>query len=110
AEAGKEPLYKHIAELYKKAGGKNQLSLPVPMVNVLNGGAHASGGVDIQEVMLMPTGAKDFHQAMEMIADVFHSLKKLLKNSNQPTTVGDEGGFAPNLSSNEQALGLLVEA
>ncbi|MEX2014693.1 MAG: phosphopyruvate hydratase [Candidatus Saccharimonadales bacterium] len=110
AEAGSEPLYKHIAKLYKKAGGKQGLSLPVPMVNVLNGGAHASGGVDIQEVMLIPVGAKNFNQAMEIIADVFHSLKKQLKKMKQPTTVGDEGGFAPNLNSNEEALGLLVEA
>ncbi|HEX5798315.1 MAG TPA: phosphopyruvate hydratase [Candidatus Saccharimonadales bacterium] len=110
AEAGKEPFFKHIAKLYKKAGGKRDAILPVPMVNVLNGGAHASGGVDIQEVMLMPASAKDFNQAMEIIADVFHSLKKQLKDMKQPTTVGDEGGFAPNLNSNEEALGLLVEA
>lgn len=110
AEAGSRPLYEHIAKLYKKAGGKQDLSLPLPMVNVLNGGAHASGGVDIQEVMLMPVGAKDFNEAMEMIADVFHSLKKQLKISNQPTTVGDEGGFAPNLNNNEEALGLLEDS
>lgn len=110
AEAGSEPLYKHIAGLYRKAGGKNDLSLPVPMVNVLNGGAHASGGVDIQEVMLMPVSAKDFNQVMEMIADVFHSLKKQLISYGQPTTVGDEGGFAPALNNNAEALGLLVEA
>ena len=110
AQAGNRPLYEHIAALYKKAGGSNGLSLPLPMVNVLNGGAHASGGVDIQEVMLMPVGAKDFDQAMEIIADVFHSLKKILKDSSQPTTVGDEGGFAPGLKSNEEALELLVKA
>ena len=110
AQAGNEPFYKHIARLYKKAGGKQNLSLPVPMVNVLNGGAHASGGVDIQEVMLVPVGAKDFNVAMEMIADVFHALKKILKDKNQPTTVGDEGGFAPNLNSNEEALELLMQA
>jgi enolase len=110
ARAGNEPLYIHISKLYKKAGGKKDLSLPVPMVNVLNGGAHASGGVDIQEVMLMPVGAKNFDDAMEMITDVFHSLKKQLKYSGQPTTVGDEGGFAPNLKSNEEALGLLVDS
>ncbi len=110
AAAGSEPLYKYLARLYKKAGGQEDINLPIPMVNVLNGGAHASGGVDIQEVMLMPVGANDFDQAMEMIADVFHSLKHLLKDENQPTTVGDEGGFAPNLKSNEEALGLLVQA
>lgn len=110
AAAGDKPLYKHISKLYKKAGGKQDLSLPVPMVNVLNGGAHASGGVDIQEVMLMPVGAKNFNDAMEMIADVFHSLKSQLKALGQPTTVGDEGGFAPNLNSNEEALELLVDS
>lgn len=110
AQTGNRPLYEHIAALYKKAGGSNDLSLPLPMVNVLNGGAHASGGVDIQEVMLVPVGAKDFDMAMEIIADVFHSLKKILKDSKQPTTVGDEGGFAPGLKSNEEALELLVKA
>lgn len=110
AEAGRSPLYEYIAELYKKAGGDRDISLPLPMVNVLNGGAHASGGLDIQEVMLMPVGAKNFDEAMEMIADVFHSLKQLLKESGQPTTVGDEGGFAPNLNSNEEALELLVNS
>jgi enolase len=110
AEAGNEPLYRHIAKLYKKAGGNQDLSLPLPMVNVLNGGAHASGGVDIQEVMLVPVGAKNFTEAMEIIADAFHALKKQLKDTKQPTTVGDEGGFAPRLNSNEEALELLVES
>lgn len=110
AQAGRSPFYKYISELYRKAGGDRDISLPLPMVNVLNGGAHASGGVDIQEVMLMPVGAKNFDEAMEMIADVFHSLKQLLKESGQPTTVGDEGGFAPNLNSNEEALELLVDS
>ena len=110
AEAGRSPFYEYIAKLYKKAGGDNDISLPLPMVNVLNGGAHASGGVDIQEVMLMPVGAKNFDEAMEMTADVFHSLKRVLKESGQPTTVGDEGGFAPNLNSNEEALELLVNS
>lgn len=110
AAAGSQPLYRHIASLYKRAGGKKDISLPMPMVNVLNGGAHASGGVDIQEVMLMPVGAKDFAEAMEIIADVFHSLKSVLAASGQPTTVGDEGGFAPKLDSNEAALELLVKA
>ncbi|MBW3568850.1 phosphopyruvate hydratase [Candidatus Parcubacteria bacterium] len=110
AAAQGQPLYRHISSLYKKAGGKKDLSLPMPMVNVLNGGAHASGGVDVQEVMLVPVGAKDFDQAIEIIADVFYSLKKSLSNLGQPTTVGDEGGFAPKLESNEAALELLVEA
>lgn len=110
AASGQKPLYAHIAKLYKKAGGTKDLSLPMPMVNVLNGGAHASGGVDIQEVMLIPVGAKNFSQAMEIIADVFHCLKQILAASGQPTTVGDEGGFAPLLGSNQAALELLAEA
>lgn len=104
------PLYEHIAYLYQKMGGTHNLSLPLPMVNVLNGGAHASGGVDVQEIMLIPVGAQTFSQAMEMVADVFHSLKKILASKGYATTVGDEGGFAPSVSSNKEAMQLLVEA
>lgn len=104
------PLYEHIAYLYQKMGGTHNLSLPLPMVNVLNGGAHASGGVDVQEIMLIPVGAQTFSQAMEMVADVFHSLKKILASKGYATTVGDEGGFAPGVSSNKEAMQLLVEA
>lgn len=104
------PLYEHIASLYKNMGGTHELSLPLPMVNVLNGGAHASSGVDVQEIMLIPVGATSFDQAMEMIADVFHSLKKLLAQKGYATTVGDEGGFAPAVSSNKEAMQLLVDA
>ena len=110
AASGSEPFYKRIAKIYKQAGGKKGLSLPMPMVNVLNGGAHASGGVDIQEVMLMPIGAKNLSRAMQMTAEVFYALKNRLKKAGQPTTVGDEGGFAPNLPGNEAALELLVES
>lgn len=104
------PLYEHMAALYKNMGGTRELSLPLPMVNVLNGGAHASSGVDVQEIMLIPVGATSFDQAMEMIADVFHTLKKLLASKGYATTVGDEGGFAPAVSSNKEAMQLLVEA
>ena len=104
------PLYQHMATLYKAMGGTRDLSLPLPMVNVLNGGAHASSGVDVQEIMLIPVGAQSFDQAMEMIADVFHSLKKLLASKGYATTVGDEGGFAPAVSSNKEAMQLLVDA
>jgi enolase len=108
--AATSPLYEHIATLYKTMGGIRELSLPLPMVNVLNGGAHASSGVDVQEIMLIPVGAESFDQAMEMIADVFHSLKKLLASKGYATTVGDEGGFAPAVSSNKEAMQLLVDA
>ena len=103
-------LYEHLATLYKSMDGTRDLSLPLPMVNVLNGGAHASSGVDVQEIMLLPVGAQSFDQAMEMIADVFHSLKKVLATKGYATTVGDEGGFAPAVSSNKEAMQLLVEA
>lgn len=108
--AASGPLYEHMATLYKTMGGTRGLSLPLPMVNVLNGGAHASSGVDVQEIMLIPVGAQSFDQAMEMIADVFHSLKKLLASKGYATTVGDEGGFAPAVSSNKEAMQLLVDA
>ncbi|CEK11685.1 phosphopyruvate hydratase [Legionella hackeliae] len=86
------------------------MSMPVPMMNVLNGGAHADNNVDIQEFMLMPIGAPDFPTALQMGVEIFHVLKAVLKNLNLNTAVGDEGGFAPNLQSNQQALDLLVEA
>lgn len=104
------PLYEHIGTLYNNMGGTRVFSLPLPMVNVLNGGAHASSGVDVQEIMLLPVGATSFDQAMEMVADVFHSLKKLLASKGYATTVGDEGGFAPAVSSNKEAMQLLVDA
>ncbi len=104
------PLYEHIGTLYNNMGGTRTFSLPLPMVNVLNGGAHASSGVDVQEIMLLPVGATSFDQAMEMVADVFHSLKKLLASKGYATTVGDEGGFAPAVSSNKEAMQLLVDA
>lgn len=96
--------------LYQYIGGTNAQELPVPMMNILNGGAHADNNVDIQEFMIMPVGAKSFKEALRMGAEVFHSLKKVLGGRNLNTAVGDEGGFAPNLSSNEEAIEVIIEA
>lgn len=96
--------------LFQYIGGVNAKTLPVPMMNILNGGQHADNNVDIQEFMIMPVGAKNFHDALRMGAEVFHSLKAVLKEKNLNTAVGDEGGFAPNLSSNEEAIRVIVEA
>ncbi|WP_313232194.1 phosphopyruvate hydratase [Tissierella praeacuta] len=96
--------------LYQYVGGVNSKTLPVPMMNILNGGEHADNNVDIQEFMVMPVGAKNFKEALRMGAEIFHSLKSVLKSKGLNTAVGDEGGFAPNLSSNEEALKTIVEA
>lgn len=96
--------------LYKYIGGVNSKVLPVPMMNILNGGEHADNNVDIQEFMIMPVGAANFREALRMGAEVFHSLKGELKSKGLSTSVGDEGGFAPNLSSNEEALATIVKA
>ncbi len=96
--------------LYQYLGGVNGKILPVPMMNILNGGQHADNNVDIQEFMIMPVGACCFKEALRMGAEVFHSLKSVLKSKGLSTSVGDEGGFAPNLSSNEEALATIVEA
>lgn len=96
--------------LYQYIGGVNAKTLPVPMMNILNGGEHADNNVDIQEFMVMPVGAKDFKEALRMGAEIFHNLKAVLKGKGLNTAVGDEGGFAPNLSSNEEALATIVEA
>lgn len=96
--------------LYKYIGGMNAKELPVPMLNIINGGEHADNNVDIQEFMIMPCGAPSFREALRMSAEVFHTLKKLLNSKGLSTAVGDEGGFAPNLSSNEEALKVIVEA
>jgi len=84
--------------------------LPVPMMNIMNGGQHADSGLDIQEFMIMPIGAKSFHEALRMGAEIFHTLKKILKDNGLGTAVGDEGGFAPNLPNNEAALGMILDA
>lgn len=96
--------------LYKYVGGCNARVLPAPMMNILNGGQHADNTVDIQEFMVMPVGASSFKEALRMGAEVFHHLKAVLKAEGYQTSVGDEGGFAPNLASNEEALKVIVEA
>ena len=96
--------------LYQYLGGVNAKMLPVPMMNILNGGEHADNNVDIQEWMVMPVGAKSFREALRMGAEIYHNLKNVLKDRNLATAVGDEGGFAPNLGSNEEALQVIVEA
>ena len=96
--------------LYRYLGGAAGMQLPVPLMNVINGGAHANNSVDIQEFMLVPLGAPSFREALRYGAEVFHALKKLVDSKGMSTTVGDEGGFAPNLPSNEAALQLLMEA
>ncbi|PIU17393.1 MAG: phosphopyruvate hydratase [Gallionellales bacterium CG08_land_8_20_14_0_20_59_87] len=96
--------------LYRYFGGAARMEMPVPMMNVINGGAHATGGADMQEFMIVPVGSSSFREALRCAAEVFHSLKAVLHKRGLPTTVGDEGGFAPALGSNEAALKVIVEA
>ncbi len=96
--------------LFRYIGGANAYELPVPMMNILNGGKHADNNVDIQEFMIMPTGAKSFRKALRMCAEVYQTLKSVIKSKGMSTGVGDEGGFAPDLASNEEALKLIIEA
>lgn len=96
--------------LYRFIGGINADTLPVPMMNILNGGAHAANNIDIQEFMIMPIGAPSFKEGLRWCTEVFHTLAKLLKSKGLSTAVGDEGGFAPNLSSDEEAIELILEA
>jgi len=96
--------------LYRYIGGINARTLPVPMMNVINGGAHAANNLDIQEFMIVPFGAKSISQAVQMGAETFHALKKILSKKGLSTSVGDEGGFAPNLGSNEEALAYIIDA
>ncbi|SHO52419.1 phosphopyruvate hydratase [Desulfopila aestuarii] len=103
----KIPLYQHISELN---GTPGIYLMPVPMMNIINGGEHADNNVDIQEFMIQPVGANNFREALRMGAEVFHNLKKVLSGRGLSTAVGDEGGFAPNLSSNEEALAVIVQA
>ena len=98
-----QPLFRYI-------GGSNAKELPLPMMNILNGGSHADNNVDIQEFMVMPTGASSFAEALRMGAEIFHSLKAVLQSRNCNTAVGDEGGFAPDLGSNEEAISVIIEA
>src|SRR3990172_8629346 len=95
--------------LYRYFGGSGAMKMPVPMMNVINGGAHANNSLDIQEFMIVPVGMQSFREALRCGAEVFHALKKLLEDKGVPTTVGDEGGFAPNLGSNEEAIKLRSE-
>ena len=97
-------------ELYRYVGGSNAYTLPVPMMNILNGGAHADNKIDFQEFMIMPVGAKTFSEGLRMGAEVFHNLKSVLKNKGYSTNVGDEGGFAPDLGSNEEAIEVVLQA
>jgi enolase len=96
--------------LYRYLGGVSAFLLPVPLMNVLNGGEHADNNLDIQEFMIVPAGAQNFREALRMGAETFHTLKKVLKSKGLSTSVGDEGGFAPNLRSNEEAMEMLVQA
>ncbi|PCK08935.1 MAG: phosphopyruvate hydratase [Alteromonadaceae bacterium] len=107
AQDKKIPLYQHIADLNGTSG---KYTMPVPMMNIINGGEHADNNVDIQEFMIQPVSAPNFTEALRMGAEVFHSLKKVLSNRGLNTAVGDEGGFAPNLPSNEAALEAIAEA
>jgi len=96
--------------LFRYIGGVNAKVLPIPMMNILNGGSHADNSIDFQEFMIMPVGAENFSQAIKMGAEVFHHLKAVLKKAGYSTNVGDEGGFAPNLKSNEEAVKVILEA
>jgi enolase len=96
--------------LYRYLGGSNANTLPVPMMNIINGGAHADNNVDFQEFMIVPVGADSFREALRMGAEIFHTLKSVLKKKGYATSVGDEGGFAPNLKSNEEAIETILEA
>lgn len=97
-------------DLFRYIGGVNANTLPVPMMNILNGGSHADNKIDIQEFMIMPVGASSFSEALRMGAEIFHNLKIVLKGNGHSTNVGDEGGFAPNLGSNEEAIEVVLEA
>jgi enolase len=103
AEEARSPLYRYV-------GGVNANLLPIPMMNILNGGAHADNGIDFQEFMVMPVGAQSFAEALQMGTEVFHHLKAVLKKNKLSTNVGDEGGFAPNLKNNEDAIKLVIQA
>jgi enolase len=103
ADCAGQPLYRYV-------GGVNAHTLPVPMMNILNGGSHADNKIDIQEFMVMPVGAETFSDGLRMGTEVFHSLKKVLQKRGHSTNVGDEGGFAPNLGSNQEAIEVVIEA
>ena len=111
AKANNIPLHQHFSNIYSDiTGAKAVPSMPMPMFNILNGGEHADNNLDIQEFMIIPSGAETFNQAMQWGSEIYHSLKKILHSKEYSTAVGDEGGFAPNLESNEQALKLIIDA
>ena len=111
AKNKKVNLYEHFSSIYSDITGKtNKYSIPMPMFNILNGGEHADNNVDIQEFMIVPCGAVDFSQVMKWSMEIYHNLKEILLSKNYSTAVGDEGGFAPNLKSNEEAIELVIES
>src|SRR3954468_4306358 len=110
AQTARVPLYTHLAQLYLKKADAAGSVLPVPMMNILNGGAHADSSVDFQEFMVMPLGAASFAEAVRTGAEIFHTLRGILKKKGHSTGVGDEGGFAPSLSSNREAVEVVLEA
>ena len=111
AKANKIPLYEHFSRVYKDITSDSAThSMPLPMFNILNGGEHADNNIDIQEFMIIPSGAKNFTEVMQWATEIYHNLKKILQKNNHSTSVGDEGGFAPNLESNKEALKLIVDA
>ena len=103
ADESGQPLYRYL-------GGVNARTLPIPLMNILNGGSHADNSIDFQEFMIMPVKAESFSQALRMGVEVFHHLKSVLKSKGYSTNVGDEGGFAPNIKSNEEAIETVIEA
>ena len=110
AAASGRPLYEHLAHLAERVPADGRYVLPVPMMNILNGGAHADSSVDLQEFMVMPVGLPSFSEALRAGTEIFHALRGILKKAGHSTGVGDEGGFAPNLKSNREALDVVVEA
>jgi enolase len=106
----RRPLYEHVARLSGRPPGEGTFVLPAPMMNILNGGAHADSSVDLQEFMVMPLGLPSFSEALRAGTEIFHALRAILKKAGHSTGVGDEGGFAPNLKSNREALDLVLEA
>ena len=110
AAAQKLPLYAHLAKISGRVPGNGEYVLPVPMMNILNGGAHADSSVDFQEFMVMPLGAPSFAEGLRAGTEIFHALRGILKKAGHSTGVGDEGGFAPNLKSNREALDVVLEA
>src|SRR3989449_9404694 len=110
AAASSRPLYEHLAQLSARTPADGKYLLPVPMMNILNGGAHADSSVDLQEFMVMPVGVRTFSEALRAGAEIFHALRAILKKAGHSTGVGDEGGFAPNLKSNREALDLVMQA